>query len=303
MCFTKYDLGVSYNQPKLCSNATWNAAAITFAGSNIIGPKPFGVFVNRQNTVYAINRQNSTLFVWFNQTTIVTKSLHGYVGDIALYSLFVNEQNEIFVDNGYAFNQVERYTLNSTNYTAVMPVCLTCDGIFVDIKNNVYLNGFLNDKTNRLIGWVKIKQNRITTKLCSDRKIIQICSSKNEDQTSYFLGWTNQTIDEQLSSSIMNSFRYSNGYIYDLRGSLNSLQTNLSLLHQFQWIDQRTKQIQIEMTLYNPDVQLFISIRFISQFPSTGQISSNLRIQSIQFYRSFFSFSLSFRNSFLLFVV
>ncbi|CAF4224731.1 unnamed protein product, partial [Adineta steineri] len=38
----KQTSGISYNQPKLCANATWNQTAITFATSATIGSTPVG---------------------------------------------------------------------------------------------------------------------------------------------------------------------------------------------------------------------------------------------------------------------
>lgn len=162
------------------------------------------------------------------------------------------------------------------------------------------LNGFLNDKTNRLIGWVTMRQLRIKSQLCSSERLMKTCfedySSSNEDKNSYYPGWRNQTNNQELSSSILNAFQYQDkdGYVYEFRGSLSSLQTNLSLLHQLEWIDERTRQIIIELTSYNPNVQLFTSAKLTSEFLSTGKITTTTDIQPVNFFGSLFD--LFFQN-------
>ena len=129
-------LGISYNRPKFCPNATWNASAVTFASSNTIGSEPFGIFVNRNNTVYIPNRANGTLFIWLNGNTLLRKNVSGNPSSIN--SLFVNDLEEIYIDHGSVFGRVDKYTLNSNNSNSVLYVCDTCDGLFIDTRNNLF---------------------------------------------------------------------------------------------------------------------------------------------------------------------
>ena len=162
--------------------------------------------------------------------------------------------------------------------------------------NPQYLNGFINDKTNRLIGWATMRQLRAKTKLCPDRRIISECvgdySLFNEENESYQPGWTNDTtLNGQYSSSILKAFQYQlsknidtyiyvgehgtysgNGYVYDFRGSLSNLQSNISSLHELEWIDENTRAIIIQLTLYNPNVQLFTSVTLLAEFFTTGGV-------------------------------
>ncbi|CAF4053998.1 unnamed protein product, partial [Rotaria sordida] len=172
-----------------------------------------------------------------------------------------------------------------------------------------YLNGYLNDKSNRLIGWSAMRQLRIKSNICSDQRIISICyndySLFNEEKNSFQPGWINQTLstDEQYSSSIIKVFKYStskeldtyismgeygiysgNGYVYEFRGRLSDLQSNLSKLHQLGWIDEQTRAIFIQLTLYNPNVQLFTSVTFLTEFLSTSSIIPTARFEPINFY-------------------
>jgi len=171
-----------------------------------------------------------------------------------------------------------------------------------------YLNGFVNDKTDRLIGWASMRQLRTNPRPCADQRIISECeydySISNEDNQSYQPGWTdNTTLDAEYSSSIRQAFEYQlsanidtyvyvgkhgtysgNGYVYEFRGSLLNLESNISLLHQLEWIDRKTRAVIIQMTLYNPNVQLFSSITLLAEFLSTGGVFPSFYFQPINFY-------------------
>ncbi|CAF3980133.1 unnamed protein product [Rotaria sp. Silwood2] len=170
------------------------------------------------------------------------------------------------------------------------------------------MNGYINDKSNRIIGWSTMRQLRIKSNLCSDQRIISICNNDyslfNEEKHSFQPGWINQTSTElEYSSSILKAFKYTTsdkldtyiyigqyetysggGYIYEFRGRLSDLKSNLSKLHQLGWIDDKTRAIFIQLTLYNPNVQLFTSVTFLVEFLSTGSISPTARFEPLNFY-------------------
>ncbi|CAF1549867.1 unnamed protein product, partial [Adineta steineri] len=176
------------------------------------------------------------------------------------------------------------------------------------------LSGYLNDKTNRFIGWATMRQLRIKSQSCH----IQHMSIQSECQYDYSLlsnekdsfqpGWnlTNQT-NQIYSSSIQQAFIYqtggnlktyisigkfgtygSGGYVYEFRGRLVDLQTNLSQLYQLSWIDSQTRAIFLQFTLYNPNIQLFTSATFLTEFSSTGGVYTQSSFQpfSLQLFTS-----------------
>lgn len=169
------------------------------------------------------------------------------------------------------------------------------------------LNGYLDEKSNRLIGWVTMRQLRSQMKFCSDQRVISECIDEyslfNEEKQSFQPGWTNETNNEQFSSAILKSFQYQtdesldtyytngkhgiysgNGYVYEFRGSLANVKQNLSKLHSLGWIDRKSRAIFIQMTLYNPNVQLFTSVTLLSEFLSTGGVFTSNRFEPFQFY-------------------
>ncbi|CAF4283637.1 unnamed protein product, partial [Adineta steineri] len=142
-------------------------------------------------------------------------------------------------------------------------------------------------------------------------RIISTCindySLFNEEKDSFQPGWIlNQTSieeDEDYSSSILKAFTYQSskeldtyayvgdhgtysgdGYVYEFRGRLSDIKSNLSLLHQLQWIDANTRAVIIQLTLYNPNVALFTSVTFLLEFLSASGVHSSARFEPLNFY-------------------
>jgi polycystin 1L2 len=140
----------------------------------------------------------------------------------------------------------------------------------------------------------------------------------NEEQNSFQPGWVNQTT-KNFSSSILNAFIYksgdelndyiyvgdygtysSGGYVYEFRGSLSEICQNVSELHQLKWIDQYTRAIIIQMSLYNPNIGMFISVTFLIEFLSSGKIFSSSRFEPFNIQSLIFSINKNLLIIFLL---
>jgi hypothetical protein len=135
-------LAISFNQPKFCPSAIWNATGITFANSSLVDTNPYGIFVNINNTVYVANRLNSLLQVWFEgNITPMTIALQNYSYP---RSLFVTITDDIYINNDYT-GFVDKLTLNSTsNITTLYVGDEECYDLFIDNNNSLYcsLYGF-----------------------------------------------------------------------------------------------------------------------------------------------------------------
>ena len=134
-------LAVSYNEPKFCPSATWNSDPRTFANRTVIGLAPLGLFVDRNNTIFAVDKQNGRIQCWFNGSTSPTHTVDASVsGSVAIY---VTADSDVYLSyfTGWpTARYVYKWTLksNATNVTTVMSIPLSCFGIFVDITNTLY---------------------------------------------------------------------------------------------------------------------------------------------------------------------
>ncbi|CAF0946857.1 unnamed protein product [Adineta steineri] len=129
-------LGLSYNQPTFCSNASWFSNASTFASSSTTGLLPYGIFINGINTVYVPNRVSNTILSWPQGST--TSTSNSYSNLSSPYSLFMSITGDIYIDNGYSYGRVDKYIFNTSNRVTVMNVNGSCYGLFIDVNNNLY---------------------------------------------------------------------------------------------------------------------------------------------------------------------
>ena len=129
-------LAISFNQPKFCPNASWNPSAITLIPNNTIGLKPYAFFVNTHNTLFVAHRQNGQIFIWRNGSVNPNRTIMANLSSPS--SLFVTDDEEIFVDNGNISNRVDKWTSNGTQLPPPMSICSQCFGLFIDSNDDLY---------------------------------------------------------------------------------------------------------------------------------------------------------------------
>ena len=122
----------------------------------------------------------------------------------------------------------------------------------------------------------------------------------NEERRSFSPGWMDSDVKVNGSQSIQNAFRYRSseeldtyayvgkhgqyaggGYVYEFRGSLSNIRQNISELHRLGWIDQQTRAIIIQMSLYNPNINLFTSVTVVVEMLATGNLIPTARFEPI----------------------
>jgi hypothetical protein len=128
--------GPSNNQPELCSSATWNPNAITFANRTTVGTAPPSVFVSINNIVYATAQSLNLVQVWLEGSLIPTTHIN--VGLSSPHSVYASTTGDVYIDNGLNNNRVDKWTLNATSSVVAMYVSNFCFGLFIDINDNLY---------------------------------------------------------------------------------------------------------------------------------------------------------------------
>ncbi|CAF0879264.1 unnamed protein product [Adineta ricciae] len=180
------------------------------------------------------------------------------------------------------------------------------------------MTDFLNDKSNRIIGWSLMRQLRLSrNSSCrvppAFRTLIDSCkdsySFSDEERQSYAPGWLSTT-NINYTISIRNSFIYrssdeldsyvywgnhgtysSGGFVYEFLGNFDEIQENLTLLRNLTWIDERSRAVMIQLNLYNPNVKLYTSVTLLVEILSTGEVFPSFRIDPFQMYTEFHDFS------------
>ena len=69
------------------------------------------------------------------------------------------------------------------------------------------------------------------------------------------------------------------GYVVELRQSRWVLTRMMSKLQKEQWIDRHTRAVFVELTVYNPQVNLFAILTIIAELSDTGGVVPSYRIE------------------------
>ena len=129
-------IDISYNQPKFDGCPTWNPNATTLANNSIVGIQPYGIFIDRKNTVYVANRQNGLIVIWHNATINSMKTINGSWAN--MYSLFITDREDVYFYNSYSAYRISKLMNNTNNSSTVMYSGAHCYSIFIDINDNLY---------------------------------------------------------------------------------------------------------------------------------------------------------------------
>lgn len=109
---------------------------MTVANSTVVGSLPYGIFVDRNNTVYITATSFNRALVWFDGDAQPSISIS--VDTFQPAAVFAAADGAIYVDNGNARFRVDRWSRNATNRTVALFVNVLCSNLFVDIDGNLY---------------------------------------------------------------------------------------------------------------------------------------------------------------------
>ncbi|CAF3453635.1 unnamed protein product, partial [Rotaria socialis] len=149
---------VTYNRPKFCPNATWNVDGITVFDQSLIGNHARGIFVDSNDTLYAVAQDRSQILTLFkNSTNLLSPTnflLANYTG------IIVSIEGEIYLENGTESGRIVKWTKNTNTSVSVAYFPGYCYGLFIDHNNSLYcsmkeknavVKMSLNDKTSKIV--------------------------------------------------------------------------------------------------------------------------------------------------------
>lgn len=90
--FSLIIVALSYNQPKLNATDIWCENGITFASYSTIGIYSYGIYIDKNNTIYIPNQANGKIVVWSEGSVMPTKTISGNWGDS--HSIFILTMDE-----------------------------------------------------------------------------------------------------------------------------------------------------------------------------------------------------------------
>ena len=113
----------------LRSNSTWNQTATTFAS----GTNPYALYIDTNNSIYTINKNNGRILIWMNNSNDTNLILYAQLSS-SQCSIFVTTNGQIYVGD-YRSIKSNSY---SNQTTTIANVSYNINGLFVDLNNTLY---------------------------------------------------------------------------------------------------------------------------------------------------------------------
>ncbi|CAF0829839.1 unnamed protein product [Adineta steineri] len=148
---------VSYNRPKLCTNATWYQNGTTIANKTIVEDQPRGFFINCKDNLYVAALGREKILRWdkgLNKSGVIVGT------KLSPYSnLFATIDDDIYFQIEKDGGQIYKWKNSTKNSTFVVKFEKSCSGLFIDINNTIYcsvhhriqvFSTSLNDSNNTL---------------------------------------------------------------------------------------------------------------------------------------------------------
>ena len=129
-------LDPSYNLPKISPCATWNSHGITVGNSGGVVTHPYGMFVDIHNTIYLTDHAEGRVQIWPEASSVPSVNLSGAM--TSPYSVFAAFNGDVYVENGYMYGLVNRWSSNTTIRTIAMYMNGSCLDLWVDLEGNTY---------------------------------------------------------------------------------------------------------------------------------------------------------------------
>ncbi|OON13657.1 PLAT/LH2 domain protein, partial [Opisthorchis viverrini] len=174
----------------------------------------------------------------------------------------------------------------------------------------LYMRGFLEDRTDRIIGYGLMRQLRVRPHSCNVYKmvtpVIKYCYATydmfRQDEQAYGVGWIPFQGDDYRNNSML-EFQYSTaseldgvpymgetnwysggGYSHMLRGTLEDMLKAIDFLESVHWIDFCTRAVIVQLTVYNPNINLFAIITVLIEKPGVGTLIPTYRIETANLF-------------------
>jgi polycystin 1L2 len=141
---------------------------------------------------------------------------------------------------------------------------------------------FNEDKENYDAGWQPYQANSTSVRNATWRKIYGAFSYRHSADL------------DSLPFAAQYATYMGGGYVFDITPRQNALaiQEQLSLLQDQNWVDENTRAVFIEFTLFNPNINLFAYCTISFEFLSTGNIVKSFQFNPITLYTSTTGFML-----------
>ena len=110
--------------------------------TNILGGSiSFGaIYIDKNNTLYVVNQVYNAIYIWPEGSLKPTRNITGNIS--YPNSIFVTNNGDLYIDNGYSYGCVEKRILNDVEQTCFRFGKFSCYSVFIDIQKNLYCSAY-----------------------------------------------------------------------------------------------------------------------------------------------------------------
>ncbi|XP_054909087.1 polycystic kidney disease protein 1-like 2 [Poeciliopsis prolifica] len=199
-----------------------------------------------------------------------------------------------------------------------VPDCMTLQDVFTWANTTLLQNlfgeypGFITDGNSKLVGNARLRQLRVQQNSCQIASLmlglVPDChapySWEIEDKGSYEAGW-NHSVKDNISESASSPWTYQTeaelrslpvwgqlvlyrggGFVAELGPDIQNASSTLEYLFHSKWLDQYTRAVFVEFTVYNANVNLFCIVTFLMETSAVGAFQFYSELQAIRLYPS-----------------
>ncbi|XP_025098102.1 LOW QUALITY PROTEIN: polycystic kidney disease protein 1-like 2 [Pomacea canaliculata] len=107
---------------------------------------------------------------------------------------------------------------------------------------------------------------------CVGWKPLASCSYEERNTKLSRASWMYQSFEGISSLPVWGTYSVysSGGYVMDFSVNWDVINLTLQELEENKWLDEQTRAVFVEFSLYNPDSNLFSYLRLLAEFPETG---------------------------------
>uniref|UniRef100_A0A1I8JK36 PKD_channel domain-containing protein n=1 Tax=Macrostomum lignano TaxID=282301 RepID=A0A1I8JK36_9PLAT len=160
---------------------------------------------------------------------------------------------------------------------------------------------FISDGVGFRLGRVKLRQLRVRPVWRDSLAVSAEYSASTEDRSCYGIGWRTQLPCNHTGSGLDAAFHartvtpwptwgtynsYSGrGYVLDLPNNFSKALSLLQEATHCHWIDNYTRAVLLECSLFYPDTNFFTSVSILTELPPFGGALSSASLRSTSLYR------------------
>ncbi|KAJ8024678.1 Polycystic kidney disease protein 1-like 1 [Holothuria leucospilota] len=239
------------------------------------------------------------------------KNMFAILRDIILFStlafclLWIAYGKELAIHYPINNGIMDRFVRTPQPFTEITSVDSLWHWMEGDLLDELFRDSWYNEQSwdntlhgeSFLLGKVSLRQVRVHQVTCSVASYMKghgdscepTYNKKTRSREPFGPSsiWRHHTKQDLLRYSKWGMFASyeGDGFVVDLNTTRSSAMEQLTTLRQESWIDEKTRAVLIEFTLYNTPTNMFSSVALLAEMPGSGAVYPFPKIESTLLYR------------------